>query len=221
MTQDGNCYYVHNGIVPSDTTTLVKYEGQWYYIVKGILAKDVSTLVKFNNGWYYVIEGRVASEITTVVNYHGGWYQVESGKVTGTVRVPSDQKQSVRTLFVYAPNSWKSVSVFSSSPVSYGDWPGRALSGDEDWYWIELPLDQTGLILHNGDGCQTAQLDIGSGSDVYVVLGDDGSAVIYDGASNHPQEDTQTGSMEVLYLAPSDWDKCSVYWWGSAAENPD
>ena len=80
---DGSWYYIKNGAVASNVTSLVKYNNEWFYVKDGKVASDTTTLVKLNGEWFYVVKGKVAAKTTTLIKYNGEWWYVFKGKIAG------------------------------------------------------------------------------------------------------------------------------------------
>ena len=152
-------YYIKDGQMAADTTTLIKHSGSWYYVYKGRVATEATTLVKFNDQWYYVKNGKVASDTTTLVKYSGSWYYVYKGRVaseTTTLVQFNDQWYYVKNGKVASNTTGLVKHEGSWYYICKGRWAKEAdtlVKHSGSWYYVrngKVSFDTTGLVKYAG-----------------------------------------------------------------------
>lgn len=71
-----------SGIAGSSYTGLYKYNGTWYYLKNGRIQKNCTSVVKNDKGWWYVEDGTVDFTYNGFAENSNGWWYIEKGKVT-------------------------------------------------------------------------------------------------------------------------------------------
>lgn len=128
-------------------------------------------------------------------------------------------------IYAYVPGDWTEAYLYVWKGVG-GDgevptgWPGVKMDVEGDgWYSAEVPGDMTYAIVNNGNGVQTADLDILSGIDEWIVVAGDMSAEVFyeePTADDLPSGDSTTkpaGSVVVHAQIPADWAEAYLYSW--------
>lgn len=63
------------------------------------------------------------------------------------------------------PDNWTTVNVYTYSPETEGDWPGKAMTKDGDvWTYTSASETEPAKIIFNGTGAQTGNLDFVAGA---------------------------------------------------------
>lgn len=94
-----------------------------------------------------------------------------------------------RFLTVLAPDSWNNAYIYTWDPVSYGDFPGMALSYDGTYYWKMISSHETNMVIsgYRDDGTlrMTNDIHLSVGiQPVTIVIREDGThTVIYNDGS--------------------------------------
>ena len=77
----------------------------------------------------------------------------------------------------YYTTTWTAVYAYAwtaNEDKPLGEWPGTAInavSGEEGWYSVEVPVDAQNIIFNNNDGAQTADLLVADGPYFYANSG--------------------------------------------------
>ena len=147
--------------------------------------------------------------------------------------IPALAADTVR-IYAYVPGDWTEAYLYVWKGVG-GDgevpagWPGTKMDVEGDgWFSAEVPNDMTYAIVNNGNGLQTADLDILMGLDQWItVAGDLSAEVFYEepradelpdnngGTSAQPQ-----GRVTVHASIPADWSEAYVYSWIKDGNGP-
>ena len=108
-SEDGNFYYVEDGVVDTTKSGLSLLDGRWYYlesgqwitkkhafvdyngskflVANGVVAIDKKGLMQDpvnKNDWYYLTNGQVTTKKSGLVQYDGAWFFVKNGKLDTT-----------------------------------------------------------------------------------------------------------------------------------------
>ena len=85
------------------------------------------------------------------------------------------QTPAPETITVYAivPEYWNDLHcwAWSTEKDVFDQWPGAPLSWDGTWYSIEIPDWAVGVLVNSGD-FKTEDIPVASGSDVWIVVGE-------------------------------------------------
>ena len=130
-------FYVDHGVINYDYVGLVKYSGSWYYVKNGVVQTGITGLIKHSGAWYYIVQGKMASTTTNLVKYNGEWFYVVNGKVASNT-----------TNLVKYNGEWFYVvkGKVASNTTTLVKYNGG-------WYYIykgKLAAKTTTLIKHNG-----------------------------------------------------------------------
>ncbi len=127
-------------------------------------------------------------------------------------------------IHVIAPESWEQVYAYTYNPEHLGTWPGSLLEGDT----FELPAVFQGLIFHNNNGVQTADItDIDrTKAEVWITVSELGAYSISYTEPQQGGEEPEPAQIKIHVI--SNWANVYAYtynpeltgtWPGTKAEN--
>lgn len=105
------------------------------------------------------------------------------------------------TMYAHVPETWTEVRAWvwvrdaggADTPVFSCGWPGEAMTkGDNGWYSIEIPANVNYVIVNNGSGVQTADLEKNDAGDCWVVVN------IVDGAVDAKVHASEPGAEDLV-----------------------
>ena len=126
------------------------------------------------------------------------------------------------TLYARVPSNWGVPNAWAWTDAGenvFSAWPGQAMTavGDGEWYFVELPVSATNVIVnYNGDKNKTGDIKV-NGTDVWLTVCADNSVVTdYTKPIAPPPEvgDKPTGNLINLVISlPDDWTYPYLWAW--------
>ena len=142
----------------------------------------------------------------------------EQAEVTYETQTTGEAPPYVEKITVYAnvPINWENPHVWvwldPDGTNAFSSWPGGAMKGSDGyWYSIKVPAWINSIIINANDGSvQTSDFKgLEQGSDIWVVVEDDGTAHIY-----HENPDIMDGpTIVVRIIVPDDWNEPHLWAW--------
>ncbi len=221
MTADGNVYTVTYKDVPAGSDYQFKFaaNGSWndnWGLPEGTALEIGTAMDAVYNAQNIVLSLSKAADVTITLDLSDFDYSSKGGaKLTVAVKeisaepAPTEEQKptegepaaDTRKVYAHIPASWSAPGVWAwddNQKNAFDAWPGLSMTeGEGGWWTAEVPAWIQNIIINgNGGSAQTADLDVDQQADMWIVVAEDNSAVIYYeepdlGQVTPPTEETQ------------------------------